>query len=184
VLVKTTSRRIGSDEETSPSALKSGTTATTSPGFTRSYTYDSPEESDMKRRFEPQNLGFRYDGQPVSGTQQPNSPTGMRLLFVCFFFCPSTKFIYFRIAGSSSSGKKNVGLAFSYVAGEQGKVADASRVLKNTSPRAVNIPSSLEKKEREITTSNIDYVESAYLKDKDASWGSYGKSRKYCLISK
>ncbi|XP_046444093.1 protein 4.1 homolog isoform X3 [Daphnia pulex] len=152
VLVKTTSRRIGSDEETSPSALKSGTTATTSPGFTRSYTYDSPEESDMKRRFEPQNLGFRYDGQPVSGTQQPNSPTG-----------------------SSSSGKKNVGLAFSYVAGEEGKVADASRVLKNTSPRAVNIPSSLEKKEREITTSNTDYVESAYLKGNDASLGSYGE---------
>ncbi|EFX65741.1 hypothetical protein DAPPUDRAFT_219239 [Daphnia pulex] len=76
-----------------------------------------------------------------------------------------------------SSGKKNVGLAFSYVAGEEGKVADASRVLKNTSPRAVNIPSSVEKKEREITTSNIDYVESAYLKDKDASFGSYGKSQ-------
>jgi hypothetical protein len=50
--------------------------AATSPGFTRSYTYDTTEESDTKRRFEPQNLGFRYDGQPVSGTPQPNSPTG------------------------------------------------------------------------------------------------------------
>ena len=81
------------------------------------------------------------------------------------------------MAGSSSSAKKNVGLAFSYVAGDEGKVADASRVLKNTSPRAVNTPGSLEKKEREMTTSNIDYVESAYLKDKDANLGStYGKS--------
>ena len=60
--------------------------AATSPGFTRSYTYDTTEESDTKRRFEPQNLGFRYDGQPVSGTPQPNSPTGKTSFFFCFLF--------------------------------------------------------------------------------------------------
>lgn len=76
MLVKTTSRRIGSDEESSIAALESNTSAATSPGFTRSYTYESTEDSGPKRRFEPQGLGFRYDGPSSIGAQQPNSPTG------------------------------------------------------------------------------------------------------------
>jgi hypothetical protein len=58
-------------------------------------------------------------------------------------------------------------LAFNYVAGDEGKVADASRILKITSPKQGNIPSSFEKKESEIKTSKIEFVESAYLKDKN-----------------
>lgn len=145
VLVKTTTRRIGSDEESGVSASEGLTTTTTSPGFTRSYTYNATEDSGAKRRFEPQSLGFRYDGQTSTAAQQPNSPTG-----------------------SSSSGKKNVGLAFSYVAGEEEKLADASRILKNTSPRGDTVARSYDKTDKEIKESNIDYVESAYLKDKDA----------------
>ncbi|XP_057373633.1 band 4.1-like protein 3 isoform X2 [Daphnia carinata] len=144
VLVKTTSRRIGSDEESGVSASEGLPTTTTSPGFTRSYTYNATEDSGTKRRFEPQSLGFRYDGQPSVGAQQPNSPTG-----------------------SSSSGKKNVGLAFSYVAGDEEKLADASRILKNTSPRGDNLSRSYDKTEKDTKQGHIDYVESAYLKDKD-----------------
>lgn len=75
--------------------------------------------------------------------------------------------------GSSSSGKKNVGLAFSYVAGDEEKLADASRVLKNTSPRGGNLAKSYDKTEKNTKQSNVDYVESAYLKDKDEVF-SYG----------
>lgn len=166
MLVKTTSRRIGSDEENSSSALEGGnTSATTSPGFTRSYTYESTEDSGPKRRFEPQGLGFRYDGPTSIGAQQPNSPTGKSK---SYYFETSVSSCCL-IIGSSSSGKKNVGVAFSYVAGEEGKLADASRVLKNTSPRHGSAPRSLEKEEKEVKSMNIDYVESAYLKDKDTN---------------
>jgi hypothetical protein len=84
VLVKTTTRRIGSDEETSLSQSEGMAAGTTSPGFTRSYTYNSPEDSGIKRRFEPQSLGFRYDGQTTTETQQPKSPTGKEYLFCIF----------------------------------------------------------------------------------------------------
>ncbi len=66
-----------------------------------------------------------------------------------------------------------MGVAFSYVAGEEAnKLADASRVLKNTSPRQGNAPRSLDKDEKEIKPINMDYVESAYLKEKDANVAS------------
>lgn len=74
--MKTTTRRIGSDEETSASQSEGMAAGTTSPGFTRSYTYNSPGDSGTKRRFEPQSLGFRYDGQTATGAQLPKSPTG------------------------------------------------------------------------------------------------------------
>lgn len=75
--------------------------------------------------------------------------------------------------GSSSSGKKNVGLAFSYVAGDEGKLADASKVLKNTSPRHEKSTKAADGDERG-NKDNIDYVESAYLKEKDSNVATPG----------
>ena len=44
------------------------------------------------------------------------------------------------ILGSNSSGKRNVGVAYSYIGGEESKVAEASKGLRNTSPIPVPIP--------------------------------------------
>lgn len=54
-----------------------GSPSSTSPGFTRPYTYDSNEGSSPKRRFSPLGMGFRYDSRsPSAEPQQPQSPTG------------------------------------------------------------------------------------------------------------
>ena len=78
-MVKTTSRRIGSDEEADPSfKTQGGMSPSTSPGFTRPYVYETPEvDPTSKRRYEPQGMGFRYDPQSAAAAaQQPKSPTG------------------------------------------------------------------------------------------------------------
>lgn len=48
--------------------------------------YDSAEDSGPKRRFEPQGIGFRYDGPTSVGAHQPTSPTGI-IQIVCWFIC-------------------------------------------------------------------------------------------------
>ncbi len=117
-------------------------------------------------------MGFRYDSRsPSAEPQQPQSPTGkLQLTFVIFFpykiqthhlkFC-----LFLSVAGSSSSPKKNIGLSFNYVAGEEKKVVEASRGLKTvTSPQSPVVPGS--RGTVEINPANMDYVESAALKEK------------------
>ena len=65
-----------------------------------------------------------------------------------------------------------MGLAFNYVAGEESKMADASKILKNSSSSPPPKPSSaiIAKSEKvEINPTNLDYVESAALKAKPSS---------------
>jgi len=88
-------------------------------------------------------MGFRYDAQSGAGANQPKSPSG-----------------------STSSGKKSVGLAFNYVAGGETKVAEASRGLKSTSPLPQQSLSPKPINKVEINPITIDYVESAALKQK------------------
>lgn len=65
-----------------------------------------------------------------------------------------------------------MGLAFSYVAGDEGKLADASKVLKNTSPRHEKSTKSAGGEDKERKQNDIDYVESAYLKEKDSNFAT------------
>ena len=82
--------------------------------------------------------------------------------------------VYLRcLRAGSSSGKKAVGLAFNYVAGEEGKMADATKALRNTSPVPVaahgaTTPVSPAKGRTDINPASMDYVESAALKSKPA----------------
>lgn len=75
------------------------------------------------------------------------------------------------VGSSGSPGKKAVGLAFNYAAGEEKNLAEASRVLKHTSTVGAEQPSSerVNKDKVEINPSNMDYVESAVLKNKPGS---------------
>ena len=108
--MKTTSRRIGSGEEaglspkskdetrlsstlpasTSPTSTSRTSTSPTSTsptsGFTRPYTYEASDDANTKRRFEPQSMGFRYEGQSSTGVQQQKSPTGNCVYLFCAFF--------------------------------------------------------------------------------------------------
>merc|ERR1712071_708030 len=121
VLVKTTSRRIGSSDDEDEAFLRhsgpgSGPVSPNS-AFTRPYTYESNVDDHSRRKFEPQGVGFRYDAHNAGHSQHPKSPNG-----------------------SNSSGKRNVGVAYSYIGGEESKVAEASKGLRNTSPIPVPIP--------------------------------------------
>merc|ERR1712071_700199 len=172
VLVKTTSRRIGSSDDEDEAFLRhsgpgSGPVSPNS-AFTRPYTYESNVDDHSRRKFEPQGVGFRYDAHNAGHSQQPKSPNG-----------------------SNSSGKRNVGVAYSYIGGEESKVAEASKGLRNTSPIPVPIPTvpttrtaspartvspilisspartapaDQEAVEIEINPVTMDYVESAGLK--------------------
>lgn len=72
---------------------------------------------------------------------------------------------------SSDLGTKNLGLASGYLGIDEGKVNDGSRFIKNSSP-SMGFKSS----EKEMRSSNIDYVESAYLKDKEHKSPGNGNS--------
>ena len=96
VLVKTTSRRIGSSDEDAGDVTLRGKSApgagpeagpgssgagSVSPAFTRPYTYESNiDEDNTKRKFEPYGVGFRYDGRSSEQSQPATSPTGKSAL--------------------------------------------------------------------------------------------------------
>lgn len=101
--MKTTRRRIGSDDEVEPPLKsKSGVSASTSPGFTRPYVYETSEaDPNSKRRYEPQGMGFRYDAQSGTGAQQPKSPTGIIIFYgiyatICHFYATSQLLMHCR----------------------------------------------------------------------------------------
>lgn len=80
VLVKTTSRRIGSDDDTRgpSSTLADGPAESKLPQYVRPYTYHHYE--DPKRPFDPEVMGYRYYGQqPVYGAPIPTQeiPAGI-----------------------------------------------------------------------------------------------------------
>ena len=80
VLVKTTSRRIGSSDDEDEAFLRhsgpgSGPVSPNS-AFTRPYTYESNVDDHSRRKFEPQGVGFRYDAHNAGHSQQPKSPNG------------------------------------------------------------------------------------------------------------
>lgn len=85
------------------------------------------------------------------------------------------EFCMFVCVGSGSSGKKAVGVAFSYVAGEENKVAEGSKALKSASPQPVHAPTTAATSASTvgdkpgINPTGIDYVESASLKSKPTS---------------
>jgi len=77
VLVKTTSRRIGSSDEDTSDVTVRDKPATVSPAFTRPYMYESSVDDDnTKRKFEPYGVGFRYEGRSSEQSQPPTSPSG------------------------------------------------------------------------------------------------------------